>query len=237
MQKDLQTLKEALRDIQAGTRTIEKPIVRSNGKSASVLAAVVRFQGAPPLLQALIDRGADVNQKVYDQPLLYFAASRRSFKTIQCLLEAEKIDVKAADQAARGGLVSGILKNEKLSPAEKKDLVNTLAQKGIDINARDEDGDTLLSKLVWSLGSPGEDHKKGVENIEILLAAKGGKQALYYVNVFGFTPWEMAAYAGRIEVAEQIIHAMTAEKADAKTIPPPNNPELLINDDSQLAPG
>lgn len=57
--KELQALKEALRGIQARTRTIEEPIVFHDGESASVLAAVFILQGAPQLLQALLEQGAD----------------------------------------------------------------------------------------------------------------------------------------------------------------------------------
>ena len=130
MAQDLQTLQQALQDIQEGKRKINELILFPrplSSKKRHVLEAVLMFGIYEDLLQALIQQGADVNDKHGKETLLTRATSSLSYQAIKWLL-AKEANVQEADQGKL--LVSNISQNPQLSAEEKQSLSETLVEKG-----------------------------------------------------------------------------------------------------------
>jgi ankyrin repeat protein len=178
------------RGVSMGKNT--KSFTDNDGNTPLLLASL---SGQKDLVKALIDEGADINEKnKYGQtPLIY--ASRGSHIEIIKLLLSQGADVNKKYNQSSTPLTEAMAKGNK-------EIIELLMEKGADVNLEDQSGNTpLILAVIFQ-------HKEIVE----LLISKGAD--VNAKNKNKETPLNLALSRGYKEIAEMLKNKGAVKTAD-----------------------
>ncbi len=150
--------------------------------------------------RALIAHGADVNAKTKAgrTPLLIAVRQDGAYPVVQLLIE-KGADVKVLDSVP--DFFSGPGLNALMLAAKTSDVrtVRLLAERGLDVNATNPNGDTALFEAAWA----------GNTEVVRYLISKGAdvNAEMAKFPFKGFTALGIAAALDRVEIAEMLIAA------------------------------
>jgi ankyrin repeat protein len=172
----------------------------ANAATPEGLTALHVAAGDAAKARQLIAHGADVNArtKAGRTPLLIAARQDGAYPVVKLLIE-KGADVKALDSVP--DFFSGPGLNALMLAAKSSDVrtVKLLAQHGLDVNARNPNGDTALFEAAWA----------GNTDVVRYLISKGAdvNAEIAQFPFKGFTPLAIAAATDHAEIADMLIAA------------------------------
>ncbi len=213
---------EAIRYLLAHGANINAPL--GHGMTVLMMAASSPRPGQGSLLTLLINKGANINAENADgKTALLYAATSGNLETVEVLV-ARGADVAHSDKkgetASSLGSKSGATEREAIlallqraashtqEQGHREELVITVGRgdlaatqgllaQGGDVNARDDEGDTLLMVAA----------KQGSLSVVQLLLKSGADVELRSLDYWHYTALARAAEAGHADVVEALLEA------------------------------